>query len=308
MSYLKAHWRGELSLGISLWINLLGGMLLVSCVELLYLSYFAGEPASLLSRTLLSLLLTRLIIYPWQLIGFLRAVERDFLEYRQLLKSRALQGLALLSLLFTLVDSLDVIQSAVYYRHQLETYRGEQATVDYRLIVSPDGRELLVEGGLDIGITSAVRELLELHAGLESVVLDSEGGQIYEGRGLARVFMQHRLDTRVIGECSSACATAFIGGVHRSLGVNARLGFHQYKIDSSRHPRLIPIYDLRKEQERDRALYRARGIDETFLRRMFDSTPDQIWFPDHQQLLDARIVHRIVAVQPLQQGPRGVLK
>ena len=293
LSYLKAHWRGELSVGVSLWINLLGGLLLVSGIELLCLSYFTREPATLVHRTLLSLLLTRLVIYPWQLTGFLRAIERDYLEHRQLLKTRGLQAIALLSLLFTLVYALEVTQSAVYYQDQLETYAGEKPGVDYRLTVSPGGIELHIEGGLDIGITQAVRERLESHTALETVVLHSEGGQIYEGRGLARVFMQHRLNTRVNTECSSACATAFIGGEQRSLGAGAKLGFHQYQLDRSRYPRLIPIYDLRKEQERDMALYRSRGIDEAFLLRMFQSSPDQIWFPEHELLLDTHIVHRI---------------
>ncbi|MCP4284626.1 MAG: hypothetical protein GY792_09265, partial [Gammaproteobacteria bacterium] len=67
MSFLKSHWLGKLPLGISLWINLVSLLIVISYAELFLLSKLAADPTQLLKLTLVSLFLTRLIIFPWQL-------------------------------------------------------------------------------------------------------------------------------------------------------------------------------------------------------------------------------------------------
>jgi hypothetical protein len=73
------------------------------------------------------------------------------------------------------------------------------------------------------------------------VYLNSLGGALEEGMALGRLFHRAKIRTAVIGKdviCSSACATAFLGGrdpetagAWRVKGSTARLGFHSFKID-----------------------------------------------------------------------------
>jgi len=73
------------------------------------------------------------------------------------------------------------------------------------------------------------------------VYLNSLGGSLEEGMAIGRVFHRGKIRTAVIGKdtvCSSACATAFLGGRDpetnepwRAKGSTARLGFHSFKID-----------------------------------------------------------------------------
>jgi len=74
-----------------------------------------------------------------------------------------------------------------------------------------------------------VEVLIKENPQLSFVILESPGGQIYEGRGLSRLFTKHQLDTYSYKECSSACATAYIGGKQRYPGSNDEIGFHQYE-------------------------------------------------------------------------------
>ena len=54
--------------------------------------------------------------------------------------------------------------------------------------------------------------------GIDTLVLvDSEGGDLYTSFHLARVVAARRLKTVVAGQCSSACAIIFMGGVERSF-------------------------------------------------------------------------------------------
>lgn len=297
MSYLLSHWRGKLPLGLSLWANMLGLLVVLSYAELFALSQLTSHPSRLMSLTLVSLFISRLLIFPWQLIGLLRSIDYDYIEHKNGIKTRFLQAIAVLTVLFTLVYALEVIQGAAYFKSQVERYSRPEATVDYKLLVDENQQLLEIHGGLDIGITNAVRSLLGAQPQINSVVLESRGGQIYEGRGLAKVFTEFGLDTYVQTECSSACVTAFIGGKQRYLGAEGKLGFHQYWVETSKTSRFVPFYNLAIEQERDLALFKSRGIGQFFLDRMFDQPAHRIWFPDQKTLLDARVVHFVIPLE-----------
>jgi hypothetical protein len=182
----------------------------------------------------------------------------------------------------------------LYYLKQVESYSRPGKKVAYQLTVSKDQQHLIIRGDLDIGITTAVRSTIAAHPQIKSVVLQSRGGQIYEGRGLANIFTEHEIDTYVYDECSSACTTAFIGGKQRYIGTQGKLGFHQYQVETTKTSQFVHFYDLRAEQQRDLALFKARGIDQVFLNRVFDQPASRIWFPDHATLRGAQVVHDVI--------------
>jgi hypothetical protein len=296
MSFLMSHWLGKLPLRTTLWLNLIALLIVISYAELFVLSKLAANPTQLISLTLVSLFFTRLVIFPWQLIGLLRAIEFDYIEHKNIFKTRALQIFALLTILFTLVYCLEVIQGTLYYLKQVESYSRPGDKVEYQLSVSEDQQRLIIRGDLDIGITTAVRSMIEGQPEIKSVELQSRGGQIYEGRGLAKLFTEHGIDTYVYEECSSACTTAFIGGKQRYISAQGKLGFHQYWVKTTKYSQFVQFYDLRVEQQRDLALFKARGIDQGFLDKIFDQPAARIWFPDHSTLYDANIVHHVIAL------------
>jgi hypothetical protein len=294
MSYLKAHWLGKLPLGRTLWINLVALIIVISYAELFLLSKLAADPTQLIALTLFSLCLTRGVIYPWQLIGLLRAIELDYLEHKNIMKTRLLQGFALMTMLFTLVYCLEVIQGTLYYLEQVEAYSRPGKKAAYQLTLSEDQQHLIIRGDLNVGITTAVRATIEAHPQIKSVELQSRGGQIYEGRGLAKIFTEYEIETYVYEECSSACTTAFIGGKQRYIGTQGKLGFHQYWVETSQTSQFVNFYNLRVEQQRDLDLFKARGIDQTFLDRVFDQPANRIWFPDHTTLRDAGFIDDVI--------------
>jgi len=294
MAYLIAHWRGRLSLATSLWINFLLLSIFISYTELAVISYMTRTPERLLGLSIGSLVLTRLIIFPWQLVGLFRAAEQDFIVRGNRLRMLAVQLLGVLSMGATLVYSLDVIQGVANARQELTDDSRGPELAGYILSIDTSGTQLRLSGNIDFGITSAVASLLAAQPGLRSVVLDSPGGQIYEGRGLAKLFIKKQLDTYVYSECSSACATAFIGGMVRYLGPEGKLGFHQYRVDHSQYKKAVQFFDPVKEQQRDLVLFKERGISPGFLDSMFQQSADSIWFPSQNQLQRAGIVHTLI--------------
>jgi hypothetical protein len=61
-----------------------------------------------------------------------------------------------------------------------------------------------------------------------AVYLNSGGGALFHGMLIADVFRFHDVETIVLGGqlCASACAVAFLGGVHRTIVGDGRLLFH----------------------------------------------------------------------------------
>jgi len=67
----------------------------------------------------------------------------------------------------------------------------------------------------------------------------------------------------------------------------AKLGFHQYKLESA-SPGLI---DLDEELEKDQKFFATRGIPTSFLERVFVTDHADLWMPEKSDLLAAGVVH-----------------
>ncbi len=157
----------------------------------------------------------------------------------------------------------------------------------YSLDLIKQEKLIHLRGPFDIGITNRVAELIEQYPEVTGIILDSGGGQIYEGRGLARLIRENKLQTYSLDKCLSSCTTAFVAGRIRTLGINARLGFHQYKTYS-----LIPSIDVVAEQAKDMAIFVKQGVSPEFLEKVFTHPPEEIWLPDIDELINAGVVHQ----------------
>ncbi len=293
MGFIGKYWKGEYPLVISFWVFF---------VLLTAAYYYLGDliqPASFdrpivfIGVTVGYLIISRLVIYPWQIVGLLRATDKHYLAYERAIIRYSVQATILVSLALTAADIIGSAQSLVIYKEKVD-FAARKNKTGYSLSIANSRGFLLLQGPLDIGITSAVKKILDQNPQVRAVVLDSEGGQIYEGRGLAILFAERGLDTYSFRGCSSACSTAFVGGVNRFLGSEAKLGFHQYRLDSDTILQFYKFYDLDVEQNKDLEIYRAKNIDDEFLKRAFETPSDGMWYPDAQTLIDAGVIHAVV--------------
>lgn len=295
---MKSYWQGNTPIRTSFWLVFIGLLIVIHFLEPLYLKSFFSDPQQRITATFISLAITKLLLYPWQLIGLLRASDKDFLLNGNTLKTRVIQLLLLLSVAYILSYSIGLIQSATHEK-QLQKLASEyqdfkQQDKNYKLTLRNNSTQLVITGEFEIGITDAVKQILKTNPQISSIALNSIGGHIYEGRGLSKLFTRQSLSTYVYKECSSACTTAFGGGVKRYLGSSAKLGFHQYKQDFSVHKKSVGYHDATAEQERDLELFQSRGISENFLTKIYNEKADSMWFPDHKTLIEANVIDDVV--------------
>ncbi|MGH1481117.1 MAG: hypothetical protein ACRBM6_20690 [Geminicoccales bacterium] len=293
MNYLRAHWFGRQALAWSFWINF---ALLFSAINLIEPIIRPSTPDRSwlsLAVAIIYLIIGHLIIYPWQVIGLLRACNRYLKGSSDTAIVTAAQGAVAVSAIACLVTMSTTLQS-IFAPPQKTSV--EKAIIDvaaripdYEIHVLSDQSLIRINGLFDIGLTRDLKALLDRETTIEGIVLDSDGGRIYEARGVAKLIDEHALSTYVFDICQSACTTAFIAGTTRHLGEQGRLGFHQYRILA-----IHPFIDPHAEQEKDRAFYRSRGVKPDLLKKIFAAPHDSMWYPEMSELRNGNVIHRII--------------
>ncbi|MFT6875016.1 MAG: ATP-dependent protease ClpP protease subunit [Granulosicoccus sp.] len=283
--YLLSHWRGQQPLMWSFWVNFVGLRLLIFTAQSQWVaateSYYQVTP----SVVYFLVLFLHGVLLIWQIVGVIRACDHHFAEHRSLATLWGAQLSAVVLFLMSATYSLEAIQvTLIPTDTENEFVRiSQEHAAQYDISLSENRCEIRIEGSLELGITNAVRRALSDNDKVRTVMLNSGGGNIYEGRGLAKIISEHRLNTSVTERCSSACTLAFIGGVHRTALQSARFGFHQYRVDADYD---IIVTDVSKEQERDTALFLGSGVSESFTGRMYSQEASGMWWPDLAELVD----------------------
>lgn len=286
--YILAHWRGEQGLGWSFMVNLVGARLAIFAAQEMirpapYQDYHEWAPAVLILTFLL-----HGVVFVWQAVGVIRAGEALIRHHGAIGLHWGAQLGVLIAFWLTASYALNAWQMTqdVSGEENVAERLDSERAARYRLSAEPGG-VLLIKGSLELGITKRVAAALVSDIGIREIILSSEGGNIYEARGLARLFRDRGLSTTVTDECSSACTTAFIGGVERTLKTGARLGFHQYRIEADYD---VLGADPRGEETRDKTLFLEVGIKQSFVARMHSATPGRMWYPDAAELLEAGVI------------------
>ncbi len=272
-SYLIAHWKGEISLGVSFWIN---GVLLNGVLRLIRLSAerFVASTSYLLWSVWMfrSALVFLVAIKIWQLVGTWRSARR------------AKGGWASAAIFCVVVGAADVsyqvftVARTTIRAPTTESPFVEKAEVTY--IAS--ARAVVVDGPFDRGIAQRVHKAFGRHPDAGVLVLQSPGGFVSAGAQL-KAFLVSRPDVVVIadGLCASACTMAFLGGKRRLMTQGAMLGFHRA---SSLNDDPVADMAIRDAAEELKASMRQLGASNAFIAAAFAKEGDELYLPNMSTL------------------------
>ena len=297
-NYLVRHWRGELSLPVSYWLNGTVSGLVVGLVigSMAYLINWQGdaEPVVWLSTLIASWILAALLTI-WQAVGVWRAAIR----YRQSGKDfwgGVAQMLTVAGLLVFPYDfaTIGVPQLSGIY----EIVSGDAHVGPHEFHVLANGQTLEFSGGITFGVTQELERFLNAMAGVRTVRLNSNGGRILEAQRMSDLISSRNLATFVARDCLSACTIVFLGGNERFMLPTARLGFHQPAFRgmtaSDRHAAIAT--------ERQR-LQQRFGLSAAFAARANSAPPGGMWYPDKDELMRERVVTRLVSPKQVLPSP-----
>ncbi len=283
-AYLAAHWRGQQGFLWSFWVNLVGLRVVIFLIQKQFFPG-AGHDYSVYGDELLILtVLLHGVLLVWQVGGVLRAGERFILSGGSIVNVWGSYLGVLIAFWMSLSYGFDMWQWTLPYpgkNWQVEASDG------YEIRIDKSGKVAFISGDVEPGITARFKLFLAQHSKVKTVVLHSDGGNIYEARGVSKLIRDQGLSTRVDGICQSACTTIFIGGKVRSLAKSAKLGFHQYRMNAKYQ---VGFSNIELEQTRDRSLFLSAGVKSGFVDKMFAFDANEMWFPNREQLRRAGVI------------------
>jgi len=300
LDYIGKHWRGQLSLATSFWINVFTINIGIRLFDTWLNEASPIENPVVASQVIIiySFILLA-IVYPWQIIGVWRSANRHAEETKNVFWPSVVKITVVLGLSTTfglLSTSWPVYKDLYHIGFEKDEYG------DYRVELVEDGKLIHLKGSLGFGISKEVNKLIAKNPNVEGIILDSIGGRVYEGRKLSEIILINSLDTYTLNGCYSACGTAFISGNMRYLAKDANLAFHQYRQISES----FELYgDMTSEQKKDLMIYQRRDISQDFIDKIFKAKQDDLWYPTVDEMLDAGVVHEVVnpsSLKPINYG------
>lgn len=294
MNYLRDHWRGRHPLPWAFWINAFIPFVLIAMFEPWVRPPVEGGSAIQAVLALLYILIAHAVILPWQIVGLWRSSRRHLEERGDLVVVTFAQVAVIVAMVTVAGATTTTVQRIIGYRADIAE-SDVRAPPRYSLAVVtddrafvPDDRTIVIDGHFDLGLARALGKLLEETPGVDRIILNSDGGRVFEARGVAKQITDRQLDTHVADRCRSACTVAFIAGKTRTLGAGGKLGFHSYRLNTA-----LALNDPLAEQEKDKTFFLKQGLQQTFVARAFATPHEGMWHPDIEDLLRANVVHRI---------------
>ena len=291
-NYFARHWRGELSLPLSYWVN--GAVFGCACAFAIgFLNAFIyrgneGRPLLWLS-SLVAIWLGLILLTAWQSVGVWRSAN----HYRQ--DGNAFWGTAAQVMMVIGVLQVGyrfVSAGAPQIVGMVEIVAGDRRLGPHQFRVVGKGTALEFSGGITFGVAEEMESFLAAMENVRWVRLSSVGGRILEAQKMSDLIKARGLITVVSKDCLSACTIVFLGGKERWIGPNARLGFHQVAFLG------MTATDRRMSIAREEQRLQSFGLSRDFAERANKVEPGSMWFPEKDELLREHAVTRIMVLSP----------
>ena len=225
-SYWGRHWRGHLPLAQTYWLN---GFLTNMVIAGLGLAFMAlehtGRSLRLISVGFLLYVMLALIARGWSLVGRWRSAGRHAARGGTPGWGTVARVMVVFGLLATLGQMPSLALQAKEYG-LIAVGRDPMGPLA-AITLDESGKSLEVKGPLSAGVADRFEEVLNSAPGTRTIMLDSDGGRIFEALRMAELIRARGLDTRVERNCASACTLILLAGKDRSAHRFAQIGFHQ---------------------------------------------------------------------------------
>lgn len=292
-NFIKKHWRGQLSLGMSYWgiaalgnvtIAILGAVLAAS------LSVDKGYAPSQLFWALVAIWIVVAVIVVWQTVGTWRAATNHAARQVASGKGTGWATAAKVALIFGFLSNIGQFTKAgvpqVSEAYDI-AFNGDPSIESYSLRLMRNGTEIEVVGGFKYGLTNDFESVFRASPQIRVVHLHSNGGRIGEGERLFNAIKARGLMTYVPSLCQSACTLAYAGGKERWIARGGQLGFHGPAFPG------MTATDFSDVIRNWKGLLVGQGVVGTFVDKALAVPSVEMWRPTLPELTAARVVTNV---------------
>lgn len=280
---MKRHWRGALPLPVSFW----GAGLVILLGTYAIGEFMAWQDSKLIeihvelvAECIAFAVLT--VVWTWWGVGTWRSATRRSRTGARWWASSAklVAGLGMvLSLYLWAADAFLMIGDT------LSDIAGDPLLGHAGVRVIAGGTELEVYGTITRTQARVLDKALAYGRPVTRVRFDSTGGRADAGLEIKHIIEAHGVDTLVENECSSACVFAFLGGKHRWVTEQARVGFHRIRSFGADDP---------GTSDTVRRIMANAGIEPDFLDKAFATPFTSMWYPSLDELLASGVITGVV--------------
>jgi len=277
-NYLVRHWRGELSLPVSYWLNGLLASIFIVAVTVLFAGLVGGvRNSGLIAILIITFLVVIVALMTWQCGGTWRSASRRGGFWAGAAKVAIVIGVA------RTVYDVGSVYTPIVTEH-VRIALGDEKFGGHSFRLLRNGTELEFSGGINVGTAKEFERMLEAAGQLRVIHLNSHGGRLAEADLIAAAVQKRGLVTYVSQRCLSACTHIFLAGRERWVGENGKLGFHQPAFAGLAQEYVQPMLD-----EEQRFLLR-KGISSEFVGKALATPNDKMWEPSHAELRTAKVI------------------
>jgi hypothetical protein len=272
MAFFRKHFNGDYTLARAYWLHLFLLQYVYLGASVVLLNWLAESfPARYSSGMIVVSIVLGYVVWGWLIGGTWASANKHTSRGGSRNWAMVAQLLILLGglrLVFATPDNVRIVAD------HWPVARGAQLGPSVSLQVGPDGKSVVVAGGINDGTAAALAAFLDRAPAVTTVVLQSGGGWTREGKLIAGTIAAHGLATRVETECSSACTIAFLAGKVRTARPGARLGFHTFSAVGGSET-------IGRSVQKT---YGEAGLADAFIARIAATPPEHMWYPDQNEL------------------------
>jgi hypothetical protein len=283
--YVVRHWRGELPLPTSYWVNSV--LLSIGIFVLLGIAGVVLKNVQVRTAAIIGVLLLGPlpIVIVWSAVGIWRSASRHVSRGGRAAWAVLAQIVTVVGVLLTLPSLLTNLMPTLKEYALIAVDRDPLAPIDVG--VTADGGTMVLRGMFGTGSAERVRQHLAQSGSIRTLMLDSPGGRLREARDIADLVRQRGLDTYIETHCESACTYVFLAGAERAATPNARIGFHQPGFAG------FNVAVQREATKEMLEVYRASGLPQSFLDRIAQTENKSMWHPTSDELVESNVVTRL---------------
>lgn len=281
-NYFLRHWRGDLSLPISYWVNGIIAYMALALAAGLTAGLTTADDLRLVSVGVILLYFAALAISVWQIVGTWRSASNH--TERGGTAFWAVVARIILILSAANVTNFTLHTTLPQTKEFISIIAGDKRMPAYQIRVLPGGTEIEFSGGLRAGAAKELEKILAAVPQAKVLHVNSTGGRIREGEQMARLVRQHSLITYTTDECLSAATIAFIAGKERIVRNGAKIGFHAPHFPG-----------MTSEQESAgrlfwRGIMQSAGIQQAFIDKALTTPAESMWYPTVEEMRNAGVI------------------
>ena len=278
MHYIRAHWRGELSLAHSYWINMVLPRVVFG-VALVMLA--ATEIATRPSLSLVALLALNVIVIVgisiWQIVGVWRSATQHKQRTGYRFWGTAAQVMVVFGCLTVATMTLQNGQAALV---SIRAMNGQLYAEYNAEVVDTD---IHLTGFINYDGVDEIRDFLSSNESVNALVINSPGGFVGAAKELGSLVEQNELIVLANGQCLSACTLALVASPAPAIVPGTIVGFH----------RAGGLGDAELDAESARMMdefYNTHGVSSDVRTKVMSIPYKEMWTPSLQELVEHGII------------------